>query len=185
MAHELKIFVSFNESFWDNLEYIGYAAEDRGYYPVFQDLRFLPEKPNSLLFFVMEDFADSIVRQPVEETKEQIMTVLRTIYGDDIPDIEDILVPDWDINPLYFGSYSNSPVGVTSATRETIAKPAGRLWFSGEGTSVEYNGFVHGAFLSGESSAKDILESMESGAATLQSGVIVMVTMVLLAMLTE
>ncbi len=185
MAHCLKIFVSFNESFWDNLEFIGYAAEDRGYYPVFQDLQILPERPNSLIFTLKEDLADSIVRQPVEETKEQIMTVLRTIYGDGIPDIEDILVPDWDINPLYFGSYSNSPVGATRVTRKTIAKPAGRLWFSGEATSVRYNGYVHGAFLSGESTAKKILKAMESGAASLQSGVIVMVTMVALLMLIE
>jgi hypothetical protein len=35
------------------------------------------------------------------------------MYGDKAVEPEDILVPDWDKNPLFFGAYSNWPIGNT------------------------------------------------------------------------
>jgi len=33
------------------------------------------------------------------------------MYGDKAVEPEDILIPDWNHNPLFFGSYSNWPIG--------------------------------------------------------------------------
>jgi hypothetical protein len=38
------------------------------------------------------------------------------MYGDKAVEPEDILVPDWDKNPLFFGAYSNWPIGNTPRT---------------------------------------------------------------------
>jgi hypothetical protein len=37
------------------------------------------------------------------------------MYGDKAVEPEDILVPDWDKNPLFFGAYSNWPIGSNTA----------------------------------------------------------------------
>ena len=40
-------------------------------------------------------------------------------------DIRTLIIPDWDINPLFLGSYSNEHIGVTNETYITIRKPLG------------------------------------------------------------
>ena len=35
------------------------------------------------------------------------------MYGDAAVEPEDILIPDWHTNPLFFGAYSNWPIGIT------------------------------------------------------------------------
>jgi len=161
MTHYLKIFVEFNETFWDEVEYIGRLDNRRGYYPLFQPLQqFLPNRPNLILATLVEEIADDVVRQPLELTKVQLVEALTSIYGNDVFDnIVDIIVPDWDINPLYLGSYTNVPVGVTDETHQMLANPVGRLYFSGEAASQNNSGFIQGAYYAGIDSANAVLEA--------------------------
>lgn len=50
--------------------------------------------------------------QSDEVTLGEIMEVLWEMFGDQIPDATDILVPKWASNPLFRGTYSNWPIGV-------------------------------------------------------------------------
>lgn len=45
-----------------------------------------------------------------EETLKEAMEVLRDMFGSDIPDATDILVPRWWNNRFQRGSYSNYPI---------------------------------------------------------------------------
>lgn len=154
MAHYLKIFFKFNETFWDtNVDYIGHVSDMPGYFPVFQ-----PLPDNVLLATVVGELADRIVQQPVEETKTELMEVIRSMYGSTVPDPVDVVIPDWKTD-LFLGTYSNSPVGVTDETHQQLAAPVGRLYFSGEATSADYNGFVHGGLFSGYESADAVIAS--------------------------
>jgi hypothetical protein len=57
--------------------------------------------------------------QNKQELKLGTLWVLyRNMYGDKAVEPEDILVPDWDKNPLFFGAYSNWPIGNTPQTRQ-------------------------------------------------------------------
>ena len=64
--------------------------ERRGYYPVFQDLEVdagLPDGSlNVLIITVTGEEAKRIQYQSDKETEAEVMTVLRNIYGKDIPD---------------------------------------------------------------------------------------------------
>ena len=154
MAHYLKIFFKFNETFWDsNVDYIGHVSSMHGYFPLFQ-----PLPDNVLLATVVGELADRIVQQPEEETKTELMQVIRNIYGPTVPDPIDVVIPDWKID-LFLGTYSNSPVGVTDETHRQLAAPVGRLYFSGEATSANYHGFVHGGLFSGYDSADAVIGS--------------------------
>ena len=84
-----KIFLKFPSKFWDDHEYILYASKERGRFPVFQDLErpgILPNGSNVLLITVTEDEGRRIERQAYNETKTEVMKMLRTIYGQGIPD---------------------------------------------------------------------------------------------------
>ena len=89
MSVYLKIFLKFPSKFWDDHEYILYASKERGRFPVFQDLErpgILPNGSSILLITVTEDEARRIQRQTYNETKAEVMKMLRTIYGQGIPD---------------------------------------------------------------------------------------------------
>ena len=89
MTVYIKIFLKFPSKFWDDHEYILYASKERGRFPVFQDLErpgILPNGSNVLLITVVEDEGRRIEQQTFNETKAEVMKMLRTIYGQGIPD---------------------------------------------------------------------------------------------------
>lgn len=100
-----------------------------------------------------------------EDVQEQAMVVLREMYGTDIPDPSDILVPRWSQDPLYRGSYSNWPLGVLDEHHENLRQPVGedRVWFTGEAMAAEAYGYVQGAWTEGQATAGTIGECLVSG----------------------
>ena len=163
MTHYLIFIAEFNSSFWDDVEFVGHIADQRGYFPLFQPLdKFIGA--NVILATLTEEIANRLVRQPAENSTAELVKVLRGIYGPSVPEPVNVIIPDWDVNPLFLGSYSNVPVGVTSETFAQLAAPVGGLFFSGEATSASYNGFVHGAYFAGIDSANALIEARRSGA---------------------
>ena len=165
----LKIFVKFNSSFWDDKEYVGRLAKVKGVYQLFQPIgrvngKFpeFPPNSNTLLFTLTDPLARKVSgQQSIEETKNQIVEVLREMYPSaGVPEPEDILVPTWAQDPLYRGSYSNTPPGVSQKVYDKLAAPVGQLYFSGEATNADYHGTVHGAYLAGVASAKMVALAM-------------------------
>lgn len=143
---------------------------------------------------VTDDESRRIEQQKDSKTKAEVMEVLKEMFGKNIPEATDILVPRWWSNRFYKGSFSNWPIGVNryeydqirvisrwrlvfmrcfSSSKLLIDKwldnnndyprdynfssncslmmkaPVGRVYFTGEHTSEHYNGYVHGAYLSG------------------------------------
>ena len=64
-----------------------------------------PHRPKlSEIKFVLDTFTD-------EQVKIEAISVLRTIFGQDIPDAEEILFSRLHYDPLFHGSYSSWPLG--------------------------------------------------------------------------
>jgi len=61
----------------------------------------------------------------------------------------------WILNDLFLGSYSAISVGGIGGPTE-MARPEGRMYFAGEGTSQRYLSTMHGAYLTGISVANSI-----------------------------
>ena len=165
MVHYLKIFVNFTDVFWNTtVDFVLRADEERGRFPVIIPVP-LPgtgNKSNILLITVVENEATRILGQSENQTKEEIMQVLTGIYGDNIPEIDSILIPDWYKDPFYLGSFSSTPIGVNASTEREIAKPEGNLYISGEVTDPDYSGFVHGAYFSGVATGRSVVEAIEA-----------------------
>ena len=120
-----------------------------------------PNNTGVLLLTVMDEEADRILQQPIDRTRYEITQLLKMTYPhEQNVEISDIIVPTWKTDPLYRGTYSTTPVGIKSDTYRDLAAPLGRLHFSGEATSEKYHDYVHGAFIAGKTTAKQVVRDM-------------------------
>ncbi|KAH9899008.1 flavin-containing amine oxidoreductase-domain containing protein [Xylariomycetidae sp. FL2044] len=157
MGTYTKIFLQFafdGPPFWDaDTEYFLWAdPATRGYYPVFQSLTAPGFLAGSGIIFVtvVDDQAYRVERQTDDQTRDEVMQVLRRMFPDkDIPDPVAFMYPRWSTDPMSYGSYSNWPVGMTLEKHQNLRANLDRLWFAGEHTSAQYYGFLHGAWFEG------------------------------------
>lgn len=163
MGTYTKIFLQFpaDKVFWPkDTQFFLYADPiERGYYPVFQSLDtpgFL-EGSGIIFVTVVHDQSYRVEAQTDEETKDQVMAVLRDMYGaDNVPEPIAFMYPRWSLEPWAYGSYTNWPYGVTLKMHQNLRANLGRLYFAGEATSAEYFGFLQGAWFEGQSVGEEI-----------------------------
>ena len=177
MATYTKIFLQFpaDKVFWDkNTQFFLYAdPTTRGYYPIFQSLDGPGFLPGSGILFVtvVQDQAAIVAAQTDEETKQQVLAVLRKMYGaNKVPQPTDFLMPRWAQIEWAKGSYSNWPPGLTLEMHQNIRANVGALWFAGEHTHPEYYGFLQGAWYEGQRVANDIAALVKKAGATSGGG---------------
>ncbi|KAI7735615.1 hypothetical protein M8C21_022326, partial [Ambrosia artemisiifolia] len=160
-----KIFLKFPYKFWPcgpGKEFFIYAHEQRGYYTFWQHMENAYPGSNILVVTLTNEESKRVESQSDQETMKEAMGVLRDIFGPDIPEALDILVPRWYNNPYQRGSYSNYPIHVDSHMVENIKAPVGRIFFTGEHTSEKFNGYVHGGYMSGLDTGESLLEKMKA-----------------------
>ncbi|KAL0429231.1 UNVERIFIED_CONTAM: Polyamine oxidase 1 [Sesamum radiatum] len=158
-----KVFLKFPHKFWPcgpGKEFFIYAHERRGYYTFWQHMENAYPGSNILVVTLTNGESKRIEAQSDQETMSEAMEVLRNMFGPDIPDATDILVPRWWNNRFQRGSYSNYPIFVNHQLIDDIKAPVGRIFFTGEHTSEKFSGYVHGGYLSGIDTSKALLEEM-------------------------
>jgi monoamine oxidase len=88
--------------------------------------------------------------------------VTTTLGADAAAAIERTHITAWGLDPLSLGSYSAAKVGKEGA-RATLAQPIdNRLYFAGEAISTTSHSSLHGAYLTGQSAAKGIVEALKA-----------------------
>jgi monoamine oxidase len=86
------------------------------------------------------------------------MESLRRMSGRAFPAPRAVLSTRWGSDPLIRGAYSFAAVGSGPDDRKALAEPLpGGIYFAGEATSVDYPATAHGAWLSGQTAAREIL----------------------------
>ncbi|KAL7204484.1 hypothetical protein ACSBR2_017542 [Camellia fascicularis] len=158
-----KIFLKFPYNFWPcgpEKEFFIYAHERRGYYTFWQHMENAYPGSNILVVTLTNGESKRVEAQSDHETLKEAMEVLRNMFGPDIPDATDILVPRWWNNRFQRGSYSNYPIYFNHQIVDNIKAPVGRIFFTGEHTSERFNGYVHGGYLAGIDTSKALLEEM-------------------------
>ena len=153
MVRYIKIFLKFPSNitaFWDENHYIMYVdPHARGRFQVWQNLeargKYFPPGTNILLCTVLGNYYDMVSTMSQEQVMAELYKVLQEMYGARAVPPEAILIPDWHTNPLFFGSYSNWPIGVDETVYDNLDAPLGRLYMAGEACSRHYNGYLHGA----------------------------------------
>ncbi|MCD7469207.1 polyamine oxidase1, flavin-containing amine oxidoreductase [Datura stramonium] len=158
-----KIFLKFPYKFWPcepEKEFFIYAHERRGYYTFWQHMENAYPGSNMLVVTLTNGESKRVEAQSDQDTLKEAMEVLRNMFGPDIPDATDILVPRWWNNRFQRGSYSNYPIYTNHQLVHDIKEPVGRIFFTGEHTSEKFSGYVHGGYLSGIDTSNALLEEM-------------------------
>ncbi|KAK9913051.1 hypothetical protein M0R45_036877 [Rubus argutus] len=158
-----KIFLKFPRKFWPcgpGKEFFIYAHERRGYYTFWQHMENAYPGSNILVVTLTNGESKRVEAQSDEETVKEAMGVLKDMFGPNIPEATDILVPRWWNNRFQRGSYSNYPIISNHQVVHDIKAPVGCIFFTGEHTSKKYSGYVHGAYLTGIDTVNDLLEEM-------------------------
>ncbi|KZF24492.1 putative flavin-containing polyamine oxidase [Xylona heveae TC161] len=172
MGTYTKLFLQFppDKVFWNtSYQFLLYASPTtRGYYPVWQSLDLDGFIPDSGILFVtvVQDQSYRVESQDDEQTKEEVLAVLREMYGpENVPVPTSFMYPRWSKEPWAFGSYSNWPPGTTLEMHQNLRANLDRLYFAGEATSPEYFGFLQAAYYEGKN-AGSLIASCVKGNCT-------------------
>lgn len=111
--------------------------------------------------FVAGRFAQALEKEGPGAATDYCLQGLQAIFGTDaLKFVRQTAETAWHTNPLTYGSYSFARPGGTPA-RETLAQPIDhRLFFAGEATMTHTYSTVHGAHLSGQRAAAEVLASL-------------------------
>ena len=155
-----KIFLKFPHKFWDDKEWIMHVSNRRGYYPVFMNMEasgLFPGGTNILTGFVVGDEARRVENQLLDDTRDEVVSVLRGLYGEHaVPYPTDIMLSGWLNDPLQMGSFSLPHTDTSRRVIHQLQTSVGRIYFGGEATDEKFSGYVIGGMRSGQREAKRI-----------------------------
>ncbi|TVQ51479.1 MAG: monoamine oxidase, partial [Spirulina sp. DLM2.Bin59] len=154
-----KVVLTYPRTFWDeSLQYFGYTDPERGKYSYFLNTRTF-SSVHGLMTFGLGSYGLRMEGQGDEAIAADVQGTLKRIFGGNIPEPEGVLVSRWTADPWARGSYSYAAVGSRPADFDGLGGSVGDvLFFAGEHTIAKYRGTVHGAYLSGERAAKQLLK---------------------------
>jgi monoamine oxidase len=154
-----KVALHFPKRFWPAEDhYLGSLQPSAQTVMAFWSLYPAMQVP-ALVAFVGGSEAERMESISEAEAVAQVMGQLRSMLGNAIPAPMGVLRTRWHQDPLAGGSYSHVPPAASLEDYQILAEPVeDRLFFAGEATHASYPATVHGAFLSGQREAKQILK---------------------------
>ena len=152
--------MKFESTFWDTSKNYIYLFQDikERQFPLWKNAG-----KNILWGFVCAEEALRVENLDPELLKDEIEQQMKTVYGKDQTECSfrpiDIYVTKWASDPNTVGAFSFYQAKAFSESKfEDLLKPVENLYFAGEAYNYKYSAFTHGAYLSGEKTAKDIIE---------------------------
>ena len=158
-----KIYLFFPCVFWDkDVEWIESMPSPKSRDEIYDMMNYAKFcKQPILLVFTAGSFAKEVEQWSDEKTINSIMSVLKKIYGNDIPSPSSYRITRWGQDPLSLCSYSSPGLHSDAQTYANFAAPVkNRLFFAGEATSETDCSTILGAFLTGQRAAKQVLSKM-------------------------
>jgi len=161
MGNVTKALLKFPHSFWPvSTQYFGNISKTKGKWPYFVNYRKFSNS-NILLALSFGDYAQHAENLSNEQIKDELLIVLKRMFGKNIPEPESIIISRWSKDPFTLGAYSYTGVGITPNDFNQLAVPINQnLFLIGEHTTFNYHGTVHGAYLSGIAAADKIIKQL-------------------------
>jgi monoamine oxidase len=153
-----KFLLIWDTAFWDDVQYISYTPTIKDKFNYFVNLKKVNPSINALMTFAYADYARQTETMTNAQIIDEIMIHLRDIYGNNIPNPNNILRTKWNSNENSFGAYSYTAVGTEMRHFDDLAEEINdKLFFGGEHTEADYFSTAHGAYLSGIREADKII----------------------------
>lgn len=156
-----KIVLKFPKAFWPNQLYrMSLVKENAAATIEFWNMQKYINQP-ILVGLVAGKEARRLEQVAKTDLTALVMKDLSTMFEEAVEPSE-LLYTKWASDPFSYGSYSFVPTGATRGDYDILAKPVkNKLFFAGEATNKAYPATVHGALLSGEREAKNILKALK------------------------
>ena len=149
MTQFTNVYVQFSSAFWDDNEWILYAGETDNFNIIMNMNKYLPGS-NTLYIEATDRESIRLERLSDSAVIEQVRAKLQKIYPSlSLPSPVGFKISRFSTNPLFYGAWSNWPPGFTKDSHDALKAPVGRIYFSGEHTSMMSYGYIQGAYFSG------------------------------------
>lgn len=154
-----KVWLKFPSTFWDATKtIIGYLSEPKGHFCEFFNFPSIGDG-KVLLGFNAGAYGEAIEAKTDAQIIAEVMSILRTIYGQSAPDPTAYRISRWQSDPYAKGSYSFLLAGGQQSDRVALSKNIMRkVFFAGEATNIDYPATTTGAYLSGVRAAREALD---------------------------
>ncbi len=159
-----KVILRFGQKFWGDIKQGIYLEEcEQGFvFPSIIDYSESAGAPTLVVFYAAQ-FAAHTQAKSDTEILAATLSVLQKLFGKNDIQPTHYHITRWLTDDCFFGTYSFSQDANTATNIAALAEPlADKLFFAGEATSVEGQGYVHGALLSGVREARRFGASINS-----------------------
>lgn len=152
-----RVVMRFAEAFWGDVEFLARARSSLEVGTSFWSL--VPYTGQPLLeAFTAGRAALAMELGPDSAAVAQAREALAGMLGMDVPSPLTVVVSRWQADPFSRGAYSYLAAGASASDHDQLAEPPfERLMLAGEATHRKWAGTVHGAWLSGQRAASQLL----------------------------
>jgi monoamine oxidase len=153
--------IGFADVVWPKAaHFLGYVARQRGRWPLAFNHVAATGAP-ILTAVACGPYAATVDGLSEAEAKTDLADALADTLGRKLPAATGFARSNWSADPFARGAYSVAAPGTLPGHFAALAEPvAGRLFHTGEHTDFTYHGTVHGAYLAGLRSARDVLRQL-------------------------
>jgi monoamine oxidase len=156
-----KCWLRFDHIAWDaEVDWIEWLSPRDGHWSQWVSLGRALKAP-VLLAFHAGSQAREVEGMDDASTMAQAHDALKAMFGAAFPAPVAAQITRWSQDPFARGSYSFQATGTSPDTRRALAGADwdGRLAFAGEAAEPDFSGTAHGAYLSGKTAARMILDA--------------------------
>lgn len=153
-----KLALKFDEIFWDkNIQYFGIMTEKKGRWPYWLNYRTFSNE-NILLGLSFGNYARKADKMSQNEIMDDGLDVLKNIWEDEVTKVNSFVATSWLKDPFTRGAYSYVKKGNKKSDFNNLLEPvSSKLFLCGEHTTFSYAGTTHGAYLTGQKAAENII----------------------------
>ena len=158
-----KIVLTFEKRFWKKKEFVLYLKDSGNglAFPSISDFTNEVGCPTLGIYYGAK-YAKWLAKHSDEEILEKVLGILEKIFNQEKLKPTDYHISRWTTDPYFKGSYSFSNSDNTEKDIRALEKPVdNKVFFAGEATSVEGQGYAHGALMSGIREAKRLGASLK------------------------
>jgi monoamine oxidase len=153
-----KLIAGFSKRVWEDAHKTGYTFTDLPFQCCWETSRGQPGTHAILTNFAGGNLGLHLDNGDIPTRAAEFVSQVEKIYPGAIDAFtKKAIRQHWPSSPFVRGSYTCYKPGQYSTLAGSIAEPVGNLFFAGEHTSEDFNGYMEGAAESGERAAKEVL----------------------------
>jgi monoamine oxidase len=153
-----KLIAGFSRRVWDEAHSTGYTFTDLEFQCCWETSRGQPGTHAILTNFTGGKLGRHLDDGELQDRAAAFASQVDRIYPGAVDAFTKKAVRQhWPSSPFALGSYTCFKPGQYTTLAGSVATPVGNLFFAGEHTSVDFNGYMEGAAESGERAAKEVL----------------------------